>query len=276
MTGFLEARSVVYAIRAQRLVDAVSLSLVPGRLMIVVGPNGAGKSTLLKILSGELRPQSGSVSFDGEPVGEIDPIRLASMRTVMTQNCRLTTAFLVSDVVRLSTEFIGRRLTRAQKDALADACLDEADVLHLADRDYTTLSGGEQQRVRFAACLCQIHAGQKLVANQAFFLDEPIASLDLDRQLALMDAARALARREGVAILAVLHDLNMAVAYADELLVMQKGRIVAQGAPQDALTDTALSDVFNVSLRTNEPLTANLPFILPQHHAMRTREKWRS
>jgi iron complex transport system ATP-binding protein len=272
MTGFLEARSVVYAIRTQRLVDAVSLSLVPGRLTIVIGPNGAGKSTLLKILSGELRPQSGSVSLDGEPLGGIDPIRLASMRTVMTQNCRLTTAFLVSEVVRLSTEFIGRHFTRAQKDALVDACLDEAGVLRLADRDYTTLSGGEQQRVRFAACLCQLHAGRRLEASQALLLDEPIASLDLDRQLALMDAARALARREGVAVLAVLHDLNMAVAYADELLVMQKGRIVAQGAPQDALTDTLLTDVFNVSLRTNEPLKVGLPFILPQHHAARTRE----
>ncbi|HMN70378.1 MAG TPA: heme ABC transporter ATP-binding protein [Rhodoblastus sp.] len=271
MTGVLEARSLVYAIRRQRLVDDVSLSLAPGRLAVVIGPNGAGKSTLLKLLSGELRPQSGDVSFNGERIDRIEPVRLASMRTVMTQNCRLATAFLVDEVVRLSTEFIGRLLTPAQKDEIVDLCLDEAGVRHLAGRDYTTLSGGEQQRARFAACLCQIHVGQRLSRNQAFLLDEPIASLDLDRQLALMDAARALARRDGVAVLAVLHDLNMAVAYADELLVMKEGRIVARGRPEEALTDALLSDVFNVGLRTNEQPLADLPFVLPQHHAMRAR-----
>ncbi|MFT4097259.1 MAG: heme ABC transporter ATP-binding protein [Rhodoblastus sp.] len=271
MSGLIEARSLAYSIRRQRLVDDVSLSLAPGRVAIVIGPNGAGKSTLLKLLSGEIRAQSGSVSFDGEPVDRIEPVRLASMRTVMTQNCRLATAFLVEEVVRLSTEFIGRLMTRAEKDDIVQACLEEAGVWHLAGRDYTTLSGGEQQRTRFAACLCQIHAGRRLTRNQAFFLDEPIASLDLDRQLALMDAARNLARRDGVAVLAVLHDLNMAVGYADELLVMNHGRIVARGRPENALTDALLADVFNVGLRTKEPPMADLPFVLPQHHAMRGR-----
>jgi iron complex transport system ATP-binding protein len=125
--------------------------------------------------------------------------------------------------------------------------LSRADVVHLAARDYQTLSGGEQQRVQFARVLCQIDVGRSIEERQLLILDEPTASLDIKHQLIILDEAVALARR-GCAILAVLHDVNLAAAYADTVLVMKDARAAALGAPAKVLTEALLTSVFEVPI----------------------------
>ena len=267
----IAARGVSYAVGTRTIVDGASLALTTGRLTVVVGPNGAGKSTLLKLLAGEIRPSSGDVFYDGASIRTLPAWRLACMRAVMAQSSRLSTAFTVQEVARFSAGFVGRRMSHDAMNTIVSECLSGARVLHLADRDFTTLSGGEQQRVRFAAALCQLRAGGTVAPAQTLFLDEPIASLDLDRQLSLMDAATTLARSGNVAVLAILHDLNMAVAYADDLIVMKDGRIVAQGHPHEILTGALVTDVFNVTLKRDEALPRGVPVFLPQHHTFRDR-----
>lgn len=269
MSAIIDARNVSYTVGARRIVDGASLALAAGRLAVVVGPNGAGKSTLLKLLAGEIKPTDGEIRYDGAPIRALPAWRLACMRAVMAQSGRLSTAFSVQEVARFSADFVGRRISHDAMNTIVSDSLAEARVLHLADRDFTTLSGGEQQRVRFAAALGQLQAGRTVAPAQVLFLDEPIASLDLDRQLSLMDAAAALGRTRNVAVMAILHDLNMAVAYADDLIVMKDGRIVAQGHPHEILTETLVTEVFNVTMRRHEALPGDVPVFLPQHHTFR-------
>jgi iron complex transport system ATP-binding protein len=127
--------------------------------------------------------------------------------------------------------------------------LGQADIGHLAQRNYQTLSGGERQRVHFARALAQLKAGRTLETRQVLFLDEPISSLDLRHQLALLQEARRLAQA-GLAIVAVLHDLQLASSIGDELALMDQGRLIARGAPDDVLTPARLAEFFGVSLTT--------------------------
>ena len=261
MTAFLSARAVSYRSQRHTLVDAVSLDVEAGRMTVLIGPNGAGKSTLIRLMSGELRPNSGAVVCDGEPIGRVSPARLALKRAVMTQAIQVSSPFLTHEVVRLGLDGIGR-VSGLERARVIEQCLAIVDALHLASRPYGNLSGGEQRRVQFARALAQIAAARSVQDGQALLLDEPVANLDLSHQLGLLDAAHGLAR-SGVAVLAVLHDLNLAGRYGDTLALMSKGAIVACGAPQAVQTSRLLSDVFAIDLAVGTPLVSESPVVLP-------------
>jgi iron complex transport system ATP-binding protein len=265
MMALLVADRAGFRIGDRAIVQDATLGLMPATVSVIIGPNGAGKSTLLRLLTGEARPTSGSVRLDGEPLAAIPPWRLACRRAVMMQAARLAFPFRAHEVVALGAAGVGRALRRAALDGLVASALDAADAAHLAGRDYQTLSGGEQQRVQFARALAQLVAGRSAEQQQVLFLDEPVSSLDLRHQLALLDAARDLAAG-GTAVLAVLHDLNLALAYADHLIVMDAGRIVAQGEPAAVIGDALLRGVFGVDLSLGTCPPAGVPFLLPQMH----------
>lgn len=260
---FLRAADVAFSVAGRDLVRDVSLAIEPGTLQVIVGPNGAGKSTLLRLLCGELRPSRGCVSYGGEPAEAIPPWRLAGMRAVLPQAARLAFPFTVEAVVRIGLDGIGHGLNRAGRDAILARTLRQADVAHLADRAYQTLSGGEQARVQFARVLGQLWAGRTQSPRQVLFLDEPTASLDLRHQGALLDAAAACAR-EGTAVVAILHDLNLAGAYADTLLVMERGCVVAQGSPAAVMRDDLIARVFGVDWPVGEVPEGGRPFLIPR------------
>lgn len=260
--ALVTGRALRFTAGDRTLVDDASLALRAGRTTVLIGPNGAGKSTLLKLMTGEFGPARGEVRLGGQRLDAMPGWRLACRRAVMAQHTRLAFPFTAYEVARLGVEGVGRGLSRAARDSVVASGLAAAGVLDLAGRSYQTLSGGEQQRVQFARVLCQLQAGRSLGEPQTLFLDEPIASLDLCHQLALLDKARSLAG-EGLAVLIVLHDLNFAVTYADELVVMNQGRIVAAGAPAATLDEALLRQVFRVDL-TLSRATPGLPFLLPQ------------
>jgi iron complex transport system ATP-binding protein len=162
--------------------------------------------------------------------------------------------------VRLGVDGIGRVSTR-ERARIVEQCLAAVNVLSLASQFYATLSGGEQRRVQFARALAQIAAARTVHDRQALLLDEPVANLDLPHQLALLDATRALAR-QGVAVLAVLHDFNLASRYGDALALMNKGAIVAQGDPASVQSDL-LSEVFAVDLTVGTLLASEKPLVMP-------------
>ena len=263
MSPLLTAERVSYRVGPKALVSEVSLALSPGRLTAMVGPNGAGKSTLVKLLSGEIPPASGRVRIDGEDLARIPGWRLACLRAVLPQASRLSFPFTAAEIVRIGLDGIGRGLSGADRARLLAEALDQADVAHLARRAYQSLSGGEQQRVQFARVLAQLAAGRTVAARQILVLDEPIASLDLKHQLALLEHAGALAR-ESVAVLAVLHDLNLASVFADEIVVMSGGRAVAQGPPAEVIHDRMVREVFDVDLPVGIVPDRGRPFILPR------------
>lgn len=252
----LEAKDVTLRRGERVLVDAASLSLGSGEVLALVGPNGAGKSTLLHLLSGDLSPSVGSVEYRGRALRDHSPERLALLRAVLPQRTILQFAFTSEQVVRMgrSPHIRQRGHEAAEDDDVVAESLARADATHLRERRFPTLSGGEAARVSFARVLAQV--------TPVILLDEPTASLDVRHQEAVMQAVVSLAA-EGCGVVAVLHDLNLAAAYATMVAVMQSGRIVARGTPVDVMQEGLLSEVFEHRVRVLTDPDRSCPLIVP-------------
>ncbi|MFA5900166.1 MAG: heme ABC transporter ATP-binding protein [Hyphomicrobium sp.] len=263
----LRACTATYRVGSKALISNIDLDLQPGKLMAVIGPNGAGKSTLLRILSGELRSTSGTVELDGRSISSYRADELARRRAVVSQATALAFPFTAREVVLLGATVPGFVSASEQVEHAAIEALRTVGLLGLADRLYPHLSGGERQRVHIARALLQLAFGHCDDAEPSILLlDEPTSSLDLAHQGVVLAEARRQARC-GRAVLAVLHDLNLAAAFADELVLMSKGRIAAHGTAQEVFRDELLSRSYGCEVRTNATPEPGVPFVLP--HARR-------
>lgn len=240
------ARGLTLRRGAKAVVHEVDLQVAPGEVLAVLGPNGAGKSTLLDALAGSLAPAAGTVSLSGRPLSAWAPRELARHRAVLPQSSTLSFPFDVRDVVAL-----GRAPHRdGDSRDIVLACLDEAGIRHLAHRSYARLSGGEQQRVHLARVLAQLVSPAR---PRFLLLDEPVNHLDPAHQHHVLAVARRLALFEHVGVVAVLHDLNLASAYADRLAVLVDGRLVACGPPDRVLTAPLLRQAFGLDAEIIHP-----------------------
>jgi iron complex transport system ATP-binding protein len=226
------------------VVHDVSTEFEPGRLHVIVGPNGSGKSSFLKAFSGEGAIESGAVYYDSIPVADIDKGMLAKRRAVMSQLPELHFPVRVDDIVMM-----GRYPHFSYRPSSHDAeicrqAMERLNVLSLAARDYLSLSGGERQRVQFARALAQIWEPQA-AGNRYLFLDEPVSSLDIHYQHEFLALARSLAA-SGIVLVAVLHDLNLALEYADQILFLKEGRLVAAGSTPGVVTPAVIREVFGI------------------------------
>lgn len=230
----------------QTVLQAVSLRARPGRLLALVGPNGAGKSSLLGVLAGLLAPTQGQATLDGRSLAEWPLAALARRRAMLSQQVRLGFGFRVHEVVMLGRSPYGARHDDRADRRIAEAALHAAHAWHLRGRDYLELSGGEQQRVQLARVLAQVWEGDD--GARWLLLDEPEAGLDIAHQHFVLRRARLLAC-QGYGVVVVLHDLNLAARYADEVALLERGRLLRHGSPEEALEPRALSDVYGLPLR---------------------------
>jgi len=237
------------------ILDGASLSLAPGKVIAIVGPNGAGKSTLLKVLAGERRFDSGSVSLDGISLSRWDAAALAKKRAVLPQSVAVAFPFLASEIVALG---LPQYFPRRESAALVEKALGEVDMIAAREQPYDTLSGGERQRIQLARVLVQLWANG---GRGYLLLDEPTASLDLPHQLATLRIAREHAKAGG-GVLAVLHDINLALMCADEIVAMRGGRVIASGAPREIVTGELIHALYGV--RAEIGAVPSGPFLLPQ------------
>lgn len=259
----LEAREIQVELGQVSVLCDISLSIGPGELVAVVGPNGAGKSTLLSVLSGALVPHAGYASLEGRSLGRWAPRALACKRAVLTQHAELSFLFRVLEVVMLGrSPHVGAGGRESDLEAV-QASLVETGVDHLADRMHTTLSGGERQRVHLARVLAQIGfpSTEEHVAGRYLLLDEPTTSLDPAYQHATLATARR-AAGQGVGVLAILHDLNLAAMYSDRIVVLRGGRMIASGAPREVLTEEVIREVFEIPVRVVLHPTRNCPHVI--------------
>lgn len=241
----LEARDV-HLRRGRRMVLAgVSLALRPCELVAVVGPNGAGKSSLFSVLAGDLRPDHGEALLDGHPLAGFTPAGLARARAAMEQMPMIAAPFTVAELVALGMAAVPR--ADIDEAAVARRAMTAAGVAGLAGRAANRLSGGERARAHLARVLAQLWAGRAAGDGRFLLLDEPTASLDLGHQVDAMRVARAEAA-SGAGVLAVLHDLNLAAAFADRIVLLSEGRVVAGGAPADVLDAGLLSSVYGAPI----------------------------
>lgn len=257
----IEADGVGFAIGGARLVDAMSLAVPAGRMVGILGPNGAGKSTFLKLVSGELAPTEGRILFDGLPLAQAHPALLARRRAVVPQSSQLTFAFSALEVVQLGAAVPGFGLS-ADFARAGERALRRVGLAHLAERKYTDLSGGERQRVHIARAICQLATAPRTFDETPLLLvDEPTSNLDIGHQRLVLGTLREIAT-EGAAVLAVLHDINLAAAYCDSVALMRDGRLVAHGEPAAVVRDDLLSHTYGCALDANRT-PSRIPFVLP-------------
>lgn len=257
----LSARGLGLRIGGTWLLQDVDLDLTAGSLLAVVGPNGAGKSTLLSLLAGDQPPTAGTVRVGGLSVATAHPADLARRRAVLPQRATLSFPFTVADVVTMGrAPWAGTDAEDADEDAIARA-LTAAGMAGFTHRRYPTLSGGEQARASFARVLAQ--------DASVLLLDEPTAALDLRHQEQLMRTARDCADG-GAAVLAVLHDLQLAAAYADEIAVLHAGRLVERGEPAAVLTEPLLEEVYQLPIEVYRHPVTGAVMVGPRRHSKGT------
>jgi iron complex transport system ATP-binding protein len=240
---------VIASVRTERLTVAyrgrpaltdANLDVAAGERVAFVGPNGAGKSTLLRAVAGLIEPAAGTVELGGAPLADLDRLAIARRLAVVPQLPSLPFSTTVEDVValgRLPHEHPIRGLRPADRAAIA-AAIDRVGVGHLLGRDARELSLGERQLVLLAMAVAQ--------GSPILVLDEPTVHLDLRHQVEVMELLVDLNRRDGTTILAVLHDVGLAAHFFDRIVVLDRGRIVADGPPGDALDEARIRDVFGV------------------------------
>jgi iron complex transport system ATP-binding protein len=236
----IELRGVTVAYHGRPVVRDVDLLIGAGERVALIGPNGAGKSTLLRVITGLVRPIAGEVRLDGQPIDDLDRAMIARRLAVVPQQVALPFATRVEEVValgRLPHEDPIRGARPADRAAVA-AAIERVGLGHLLGRDARELSLGERQLVLLALAVAQ--------AAPILLLDEPTVHLDLRHQVGAMELLMDLNERDGTAIVAVLHDLGLASLFFPRLVLIDRGRVVADGSPTEVLSDERIRDVFGV------------------------------
>lgn len=237
----LEATNISYAHRKFSILEGIDVSVNPGELLVIVGPNGAGKSTLLSVLANELSKGADPVLFKKKTFKQWDDKELAHNKAKFSQSNNTDIPLSVNDVVMMGRyPYFNSVPNKADLDAALKA-MEETDVATLKNRDYNSLSGGEKQRVHLARVLCQL---DNEVSEKLVFLDEPLNNLDILHQHRILHTVKKFTKRGNTAIM-VLHDLNLAAQFADRVMLLKKGKIVAHDVPGNVFTREIISRVYN-------------------------------
>jgi len=238
----LAAEALTVRKGGRELLADVTLSVAPGELLVVLGPNGAGKSTLLNTLAGDQPPTAGAIHLGETALEDLSLEQLATLRAVVSAPPVLAFDFTVRDVVAMGwvhDERFGAGIAEAALDETLATC----GLTGLAGRVFMTLSAGERQRVQFARGLLQLWRPPGDPSPRWLLLDEPTANLDVAFAIALLEALRALTR-QGIGALAVVHDLDLGVRFADRVLLLAQGRTEAIGPPEAVMTTQRLTRVY--------------------------------
>ncbi len=259
----LQAEGLSLAYDDRTVVDQLDVELPDGEITVIVGANACGKSTLLRGMARLLKPASGRVLLDGESVHDMASKDVAQVLGLLPQTPVAPDGITVGDLVgrgRYPHQGFFRRWT-AEDDRAVAAALEATGTAELVDRRVQDLSGGQRQRVWIAMALAQ--------ETDLLLLDEPTTYLDINHQVELLDLLTDLNRAEGTTVVLVLHDLNLACRYADHIIAMKAGRIVAEGAPSDVVDAQLVSDVFGLPCEVVPDPVSGTPMIVPRgrHHA---------
>jgi iron complex transport system ATP-binding protein len=253
----LSTRGLSAGYPGRTVIEGLDLEFAPGRMTMIIGANACGKSTLLSVLARVNEPLAGTVELDGADVSAISRRRFAQSVGLLPQHPTAPDGLTVAELVsrgRHPHRGVFQRWS-ADDTARVDDAMTKTGVSALADRPVGDLSGGQRQRVWIAMALAQ--------EPRVLLLDEPTTFLDLSHQIEVLDLLRTLNRTDGTTIVVVLHELNLAARYADDLVVMSGGRVVAHGAPADVLTREVVSEAFDLdALVIPDPLTST-PLVIP-------------
>lgn len=257
MSELLAAQDVTLAYDGVTVARDVSIAVPTGRVTVIIGPNACGKTTLLRALARLLAPKSGNVVLDGKDIRKYGTKEVARRLGLLPQAMTAPFGITVGDLVargRFPHQELFRQWSVEDEEAVR-AAMRLTRVAGLADREVDELSGGQRQRVWLAMVLAQ--------ETPLMLLDEPTTYLDIAHQLDVLELCRKLNREEGRTLVMVLHDLNQAARYADHLVVMKEGAVVATGAPADVLTVELLAHTFRLEARIVTDPVSSTPMVIP-------------
>jgi iron complex transport system ATP-binding protein len=259
------AKDISLSLGKMKILEGVSLDAGAGELCVIMGANGAGKSTLLKVIAGEYMQYQGSVMIGGKELKTLPVAAQARTRAVLSQQLILNLPFTVAEVVSMGRYIYNAHLSVPDKEIIIYA-LKVMQVYNLRDRTYPTLSGGQKQRVQMARVLAQLLEAPDLQATdytgrKMLLLDEPVTGMDILHQQLSLQLATTLAA-SGVLVVAVLHDFQLAAAYADRLLLLKDGRVYAQGGVDEIFTPSHIKDCFGVDVAVLEHPHCHYPLVV--------------
>ncbi len=238
----LEAKRIHFCIQNRPIVNQANICLRAGQLTALIGPNGAGKSTLFRLLSGELTCKHGSVTYNGLSLPQIKPKQLATLRAVMPQHSTVSFPFRAMEIVELGLLLSNQN----HPPSTIREVMTATHTYHLRDQLLGNLSGGEKQRVQLARVLAQIWEIKPY--PRYLLLDEPTSSMDIAQQHHILQVIAQLKKRN-IGILAILHDLNLAANYADNVVLLKEGAILNQGPTREIMTPKNLNQVFDYPIQ---------------------------
>ncbi len=262
----LKTENIHYSIGKKLILNDISAQFHSGEFNMILGPNGSGKSTFLKIFSGEISNYNGAVFYGEEKIAVLKKEDLAKRRAVMSQQPELSFPLMVEEVVMIGRYPHFTFKPNKKDEAICQEVMKRMNLLSFKERNYLTLSGGEKQRVQYARVLAQIWENPTQGCRY-LFLDEPLTSLDINYQQEFLQTAREFTNTDTV-LIAVMHDINLAIQYADKLFFLKEGKLIAHGKPKDVLSEALIKEVFNVDVTIiNNPVT-NSPLVIYNNHAV--------
>jgi len=256
----LRTENISFSVGKKQILKNVSASFLPGEFNMILGPNGSGKSSFLKIFSGEINKYQGTVLYDDKKIKELRKEELAKKRAVMSQQADLGFPLLVEEVVMMG-RYPHFTFNPNKKDiTICNEVIERMNLFEFKERNYLTLSGGEKQRVQYARVLAQVWE-KPAEGYRYLFLDEPLNSLDISYQHEFLQAAVELIKDHTV-LIAVMHDINLAAHYADNLFFLKEGELVVHGKPKDILTENIIEKVFNIKTTVIDNPVTGKPLII--------------
>lgn len=259
----IAARNLTLTVGSKTLLKGIDLEVSPGQFTAVAGPNGAGKTSLLKVLSGEAKNYTGNVTINNTTVKSMTAVDLARVRSVLPQSSHLQFPFSVRQIIEMGTQ----HQQPSDRGKVMDEVMELAGISSWRDRNYLTLSGGEQQRVQLARVLTQVWSIKSF--PRFILLDEPTSSLDLAQQQTIFSLVKQACDRN-IGVLAIVHDLNQVTQFADRLYFLKEGIIVASGETKKVFTKHIIEETFCCRVNVYHDPCTNCPYIIPDKQVPET------
>jgi iron complex transport system ATP-binding protein len=255
MDYHISVEKLSFSYEVKKVLEQVDMNIKKGSFFCIVGPNGSGKSTLLKVISSTLKPQKGVVYLEGRNINHMKSRSIAKMLSFVPQNTSLEFDFKVSDVILMGRyPYVNKLRGETQEDLeIAEKAMQYTNTTHLKDRSFMELSGGERQRVILAQALAQ--------EPEIIILDEPVSHLDLQHQVEILNLIKKMCVDRKLTAITVLHDLNMASAYGDYIVMMKDGSVKQQGTPFETLTASYIKQIFDTEVYVSVSPVGNKPYI---------------
>lgn len=253
-----QASSISVSVRGKNILRDINLTLLPGVFTAIVGPNGAGKSTLLRTLAYESALFQGDIKINGKAVQSYSPRALSMVRAVLPQSSHVQFSFSAEQIVTLGRH--AHNSTRKENADVVEEVMDLTNTAIFRNRNYQTLSGGEKQRVQLARVLAQVW--EETLYPRYILLDEPTSNLDIAQQQLILSLARQACERN-LGVMAIVHDLNQAVSFADNLYFMRDGRVITSGEARKVFTKSNIEETFCCRVNVYHDPCNNCPYIVP-------------